>query len=131
MLDFERTSSAEAVSNEECLEISVRGNITQATLIDSGQPFHAAGGTDVFKRTVILNLEQVEFIDSSGIGWLLTHQKQFRENEGHLVLHSLSAMVQKVFGLMKLSKVFTVAESRDDALVAAAQRNEDETRWEF
>jgi anti-anti-sigma factor len=58
----------------------------------------------------------VEVLDSSGIGWLLTCQKRFREAGGELVLHSLSPISRNVIRVLNMHSVFKMAGSGDEAL---------------
>ncbi len=55
---------------------------------------------------VILNLERVSYIDSSGIGVFLSMLKPLREKGGDLKLASLSAAVNKVFLITRLNSFF-------------------------
>ena len=57
---------------------------------------------------VILNLEQVEFVDSSGLGAIVASMKQLAP-EQKLELAALSPTVGKVFRLTRMDTVFTIA----------------------
>lgn len=54
---------------------------------------------------VVLNLEQVEFIDSSGIGALLSFYKEMNQQ---LSLRHPSATVLSVLELLRLHRVFEI-----------------------
>jgi len=66
-------------------------------------------------QKILMSLQATNFIDSSGIGWLLATDKKVRACGGQLVLHSLPIDVQHVFGLMKLHTVLRVAKNKQDA----------------
>ena len=71
--------------------------------------------TSKTKARVILNLEKVTFIDSSGLGAIVSSMKAL----GHarkLNLCSLSTFVQNVFRLTRLDKIFYIFEDMDQAL---------------
>ena len=70
---------------------------------------------DNLDQSVIVDLERLEIIDSTGIGWLLKKNREFSDNGGRLVLHSLQPNVAKVFGMMKLGAVLTVVDSENAA----------------
>ena len=56
---------------------------------------------------IMLNLEQVEFIDSSGLGAVVSVMK--RLCKGHkLDLCALTPTVEKVFRLMRMESIFSI-----------------------
>lgn len=59
---------------------------------------------------VVLDLEQVEFIDSSGLGAIVAAMKQMREGQD-LELAGLSGTVAKVFRLTRMDTVFRIHDS--------------------
>jgi anti-sigma B factor antagonist len=54
----------------------------------------------------ILNLEHIKFIDSTGIGVLISALKTARQNNGIFMLSNVSKGVMDLLSLMKLDKVF-------------------------
>jgi len=64
---------------------------------------------------VILNLSEVSFIDSSGLGAIVAAMKQLGA-ERRLDLAGLSPMVDKVFRLTRMDTVFTLFPSLEDAM---------------
>ena len=69
--------------------------------------------------TVVLDLQNVDFIDSSGLGAIVATMKHLAPAR-RLVLAGLTPAVDKVFRLTRMDSVFSVFSSLDDAL--AAQR---------
>ncbi|MBF0351324.1 MAG: STAS domain-containing protein [SAR324 cluster bacterium] len=60
-------------------------------------------------ETVILNMEHIIFMDSSGMGAIVTHYKNFLKIRKNFYLCSLNPLVYQVFefsGLNKLIKIF-------------------------
>ena len=94
------------------------GRIAQDSLPNDGNPLAQAAGQDVYSRRVLLDMEPVEFLDSSGIGWLLSMNRQFREQGGALALHSVPPLVANALKLLRLHKIMTIAED-----VKAAERS--------
>ena len=90
------------------------GRLTHST-IATQKAFDEALSGEIFDQNVVLDLEQLEMIDSSGIGWLLGKNREFKAKGGKLVMHSLHPNVKNVFGLMKLGEVFTLVETEDAA----------------
>lgn len=69
---------------------------------------------------IILDLEGVEFIDSSGLGAIVASMKQLG-NGRRLDLAGLQPVVEKVFRLTRMDTVFRLFESLGDALSAPAE----------
>lgn len=64
---------------------------------------------------IVLDLSQVVFIDSSGIGALVFGCRRSREKNGALTLAALSEQVRHVLGVMGLLKVFAVFDTVEEA----------------
>jgi len=65
--------------------------------------------TDILSKknvNFVLNLENIKFIDSTGIGVLISALKTARQNEGVFILSSVNNDVMSLLSLMKLDKVF-------------------------
>ena len=65
---------------------------------------------------VVVDLEKVSFIDSSGLGALISALKELRSNGGDLVLSSMSTQVRTVFEITRLLRVFEVFENPESAI---------------
>jgi anti-sigma B factor antagonist len=65
---------------------------------------------------IILNLREVNYIDSSGVASLVEGLKASRDVGSKLVLLALSPSVYKVLQLSKLLNFFEICESEDKAL---------------
>ena len=63
----------------------------------------------------ILDLQQVEFIDSSGLGAVVASMKQLRPSQT-LELAALQPIVDKVFRLTRMDTVFRLFATLDDAI---------------
>lgn len=67
-------------------------------------------------KQVILNLEKVSFVASSGIGSLLALTEGFKDAGGSFHLVRLSQAVQSVVDLLNLGQFLAIEESEEDAL---------------
>lgn len=65
--------------------------------------------------TVVLDLSQVEFIDSSGLGAIVATMKQLG-GDRKLALAGLTPTVDKVFRLTRMDSVFPLYSTLDGAL---------------
>ncbi len=71
-------------------------------------------------RVLILDLSEVRFVDSSGLGALLSGHKNATLRDGRLVLAGVQTRVQSMFELTRLHRVFEIHPRVEDALVAGA-----------
>ena len=62
----------------------------------------------------VLDLRNVEFIDSSGLGAVVASMKQLRPDQV-LELAALQPIVEKVFRLTRMDTIFTIHASADQA----------------
>ena len=67
---------------------------------------------------VAVNLIAVKYIDSSGIASLLEVLKEARQSKKRLVLFGLTAAVLQVLQLTRLTTVFEILETEEQALEA-------------
>lgn len=59
-------------------------------------------------RTVEVNFDQVEFIDSSGVGALLGVYKRLDANSASVRLRKVQPPVQSVIELLRLNRIFEI-----------------------
>jgi anti-sigma B factor antagonist len=71
--------------------------------------------TDAGPKTVILDLSQVNFIDSSGLGAIVAAMKYMGQDR-KLILAGLNPNVDKVFRLTRMDSVFSLFATLDGAL---------------
>ncbi|MBW1972529.1 MAG: STAS domain-containing protein [Deltaproteobacteria bacterium] len=67
------------------------------------------------KKNIVLNLSDVDFIDSSGLGVIVSILKRVRK-EGDIKLCCAKESVKSVFELTKLDKVFEFFYSEEEAV---------------
>ncbi len=76
------------------------------------------GHLEVGKTRIIVDLSDVEFVDSAGLAALVKSMKEARERGGDLRLVSpTNENALRVFELSRFDKIFTMADSLADALV--------------
>ena len=68
------------------------------------------------KSKILLNLGQVGYIDSSGIGELVSSFTTVNRENGQLKLLNLTQKVQDLLAITKLLTVFDTFDSESDAL---------------
>jgi hypothetical protein len=96
-------------------QVACHGEISQlyASLSD---PLIGLLGPDCYSLTVILDLQQTTFIETSGIGWLVGCHTRFLRGGGRLILHSLPPFLEDV--LVKLVRLDQLLTIRSDATTA-------------
>lgn len=75
-------------------------------------------------KKFVLQLEDVNFLDSGGLGTLVRLVGTLRAARGDLKLCQLSPFLKKVFEATKLSGVFHVYETEKEAVEAFSQRQQ-------
>ena len=68
------------------------------------------------ERKFVVDFDQTGYIDSSGLGVLVSLSKKIREQGGELRLANLNADLRTLFELTKLDTLFKIADSRSEAL---------------
>jgi anti-anti-sigma factor len=92
--------------------VKVKGRITQAKVLAFNEPLAAQLGSGCYAGKVLIDLSGADYIDSSGVSWLIVCHKRFREAGGKMVLYSLSPIIQPVLRLLKMDLVFEIAPDR-------------------
>ena len=68
--------------------------------------------------TIVIDMEAVEFLDSTGLGVLVGGLKKVRAHDGSLELICTQDRLLKIFRITGLAKVFVIHDSADGALAA-------------
>jgi anti-sigma B factor antagonist len=63
------------------------------------------------ERRIVVDLDGVDFLDSTGLGVLVGGLKRVRTHEGEMVLVCTKSRILKVFEITGLTKVFTIYDS--------------------
>jgi anti-sigma B factor antagonist len=106
------TISTREVSHVTIVDINGRITLGDETgqLRDTVRKLIAEG-----KKKIVLNLEHVDYIDSSGVGELVSSFTTVRNSGGELKLLSLS---KKVHDILQVTKLYTVFDIKDDEFTA-------------
>jgi len=71
---------------------------------------------------LVVNMEKVEFLDSTGLGVLVGGLKRVRAHDGSLDLVCTQERILKLFRVTGLAKVFGIHETVDQAIAAKGTR---------
>ena len=111
MIDFGLVDEA---VDETTHVVSLRGEIDAVTAPRLGSRLF--GLADEGKRAVVVDLSEVTFMDSTGIGVLLNALRHFTVRHGQLVLVCPTERVLRPFQLTGLTSHLTIVDSREKAL---------------
>jgi anti-sigma B factor antagonist len=67
-------------------------------------------------KELLVDLKEVRFIDSSGLGVLVSGYKNASTHQGSIKLCSLQTQVKSMFELTRLHRVFDIYQTVDEAL---------------
>jgi len=68
------------------------------------------------KTSIHLNFTGIEFVNSSGLGALVSIIKEIRLLKGRLTLSNLSSFVQELLDITQLSQIFEIYSTEEEAL---------------
>lgn len=61
-------------------------------------------------ETLVLDMKNITFIDSSGIGILISLLKVMNEKEGRMILKSIPRLVDRILTITKLNDFFQIVD---------------------
>jgi len=67
-------------------------------------------------NNLLLNLKDVSFIDSSGLGAILGRYRYLKKKEGKVLLVSLKPQVKKIFNMAGMLKIMDSYKNEDEAM---------------
>lgn len=69
-------------------------------------------------KRIIFDLSQLQFVDSSGLGAILSCLKKLNAVQGSLKLCGVTKPVQSLFELVRMNRVFSIYPTREEAIQA-------------
>jgi anti-sigma B factor antagonist len=97
--------------------IDIVGDVTgsaEATLMDAYAKASAAGAS-----TIILNFSQLDYMNSSGIGLLVTLLVRAQRQKQKLMAYGLSDHYRQIFDLTRLNEAISIHDNEASALAAS------------
>jgi anti-anti-sigma factor len=105
---------------DDVCRLNCQGSITSDD-VEGKDPLAGVLGEAGYAARVLLGLEDVNYIDSAGIGWLLRSHHRFRQAGGRLVIHSVPPRVDNVFQMLRMPAVLNLARDERAARAAAQE----------
>ena len=100
----------------QVVQVAISGCLMQSDIAPPLDPFRAILGPNASQKTVLLDMQDSNYLDSMCIGWLLGSHKRFREQGGKLVIHSLQPVASNVISLLRLNGILQIAADTSQAL---------------
>jgi anti-anti-sigma factor len=101
------------------LRVRCEGNLTSPHLAGAADPLETLLGSQVYLRSVVVDLESVKSIDTSGLCWLLHANKRTQKAGGRLVLYRVPPLVCDMLDVLRLSGQLLLAEDEESACALA------------
>ena len=108
MLNTKKVGENLVVYLEGRLDVSVANEVEEelGKLIDEGNKF------------IVLNMEKVEYMSSSGFRACIATLRKLNAREGSLKLCAIKPSVRRIFDVIELTSLFDIYESESEALSA-------------
>jgi anti-sigma B factor antagonist len=98
--------------------VDVRGELTAASEEALMDAYARAGGEEL--RALVLNFSELEYMNSGGIGLLVTLLVRANRHSQKLLAFGLSDHYRQIFELTRLDEAIGIYDSEADALAAVA-----------
>jgi anti-anti-sigma regulatory factor len=79
-------------------------------------PLEQVMGMGCYNSQTLLNLVKATTINSTGVAWLVRCHKNFEQNGGMLVLHSIPPAIDHVLRLLNMNALLHIASTEEKAL---------------
>ena len=99
---------------KDIIVIDLYGELDLYNSSDLLRAFHALRSKGLQK--FIINMKELTYIDSSGVGSLIQIQGSARESSMPLVLTGIHGTVEKVLSLSRMDSFFSISENPEEAV---------------
>jgi anti-sigma B factor antagonist len=104
-------------AGEKASIIDVQGELTAFAETDLMDAYNQASDGQV--RAIILNFEDLEYMNSSGIGLLVTLLIRINREKQQLLTYGLSDHYRSIFQITRLDDAIAIHDSEEEAVRAA------------
>jgi anti-sigma B factor antagonist len=103
--------------SERARVIDIKGDMTAASEDVLMDAYSRASGEGV--RAIVLSFEGLEYMNSGGIGLLVTLLVRAQRKRQRVLAYGLSDHYRQIFELTRLDEAVSIHDTEDDALEAA------------
>ena len=101
---------------EGCNILNVCGDVDVYTSPKVKESINALIEKEIYN--IVVNLEDVRYVDSTGLGVLIGALKRVKEHNGNIVLVCTNPQIKKIFQITGLVKIFSIFANNEDAVEA-------------
>ena len=101
-----------SVQQNDVIIFLITGEINISTSPDLKKHFETLPS-----KKIVIDLEKVNYVDSSGLATLVEILKKSKSQGGQLALAGMSDKVKSLFEITKLDKLFLISQSHQEAVI--------------
>ncbi|MBQ3253164.1 MAG: anti-sigma factor antagonist [Acholeplasmatales bacterium] len=102
---------------QDVLTIRLKGELDEISVSDLRT--RISRYIDEYKiKHLVINTEKLEFLDSSGIGFIIGRYHQLKKINGDVTLCGVNNKIERIILLSGLAKICTIRETEQSVLVA-------------
>lgn len=106
--------SVQMALKKNVLIIRLKGELDQASA--EALKYRVSEVIDKYRiKNLVINMREVPFMDSSGIGFIIGRYTQLKMRKGKIVICSMNQMVERIFNLSGLKKICLVTSNEVEA----------------
>lgn len=106
-------------NEDDMVRLESCGNVSRDDWGNRRSPLEELCGEGIYARKVLLNISKCQYMDSTGVEWLLSCHKRFCDEGGLLVVHSPSPVLLQILKMMKMNLVLNLADNETAARALA------------
>ena len=69
-------------------------------------------------KHLVINMENLDFLDSSGIGFIIGRYHQLKKNNGDVMLCGIHGKIERIISLSGLTKICSIRENEQAVLIS-------------
>lgn len=73
---------------------------------------------DYHIKHLVLNLKDLSFLDSSGIGFVIGRYHQLRKKNGDIIISNINSKIERIIYISGLAKICKIRENEEAVLLA-------------
>jgi anti-sigma B factor antagonist len=116
------TIKSKTIHDGEIAIIEVRGSLTGDEDTDRFRE-EVADFLEQGSKSLIIDLQRVNYMNSLGLGAVLSAHASFKKNDGEIKLVGISKNIRNLFTITRLISIFDVQESVDEAVESFLEKN--------
>jgi anti-anti-sigma factor len=103
------------LQNDDVIRVRADGALTLRQAESQADPLQSLLGPHCYSHKVLLNLERVHNIDTSGVCWLVRNHQRFAQSGGSFVLYAMPPTVGDILDFLQLRSQLRIAAGEPDA----------------